>query len=181
MAQIELKTKPDCKAVSRQSGTEGMDPLNHTACSVDKTGRGRVVIWIVLPAMFATTNMSIPSLKRRVSQMSHVERHATMTNLPSPSSVRRPARIIGVFLILQNVRLSLQCEPQRLDRGGDESNEDTYLKTSVINTTPSPATCPEDLLQRYLAAKGHQADPYYRIGTLGARSFRVNNHEVFNE
>lgn len=97
------------------------------------------MIWIVLPAMFATINMSIPSLKGRVSQMSRVERHAAMTNLPSPSSVWRPAGIIGVFLILQYVRLPLQCETQRLDRGGKESNEDTDLKSSChqYNTFPS--------------------------------------------
>jgi hypothetical protein len=32
-----------------------------TACNVDSTGSGRVVIWMVLPTMFATTNMSMPS------------------------------------------------------------------------------------------------------------------------
>ena len=41
-AHIELKTRPD-------------------ACRVERTGRGRVVIWMVLPTMFATTNMSMPS------------------------------------------------------------------------------------------------------------------------
>ena len=30
------------------------------ACSVDRTGSGRVVIWIVLPMRFEATNMSIP-------------------------------------------------------------------------------------------------------------------------
>ena len=74
--------------------------MNHTACSVDKTGRGSVVIWIVLPAIFETMNMSIPSLHRRISQMSHTERHAALTNLPSPSPVWRPAGVIGVFFIL---------------------------------------------------------------------------------
>lgn len=41
-AHIELKTRPD-------------------ACRVERTGRGRVVIWMVLPTMLATMNMSMPS------------------------------------------------------------------------------------------------------------------------
>lgn len=53
------------------------------------------------------------------------------TKLPSPSSVWRPAGIIGVFLILQYVRLPLQCETQRLDRGGKESNEDTDYNATL--------------------------------------------------
>lgn len=69
------------------------------------------MIWIVLPAMFETMNMSIPSLKRRVSSTSYAQRYIALTNLPSPSSVRRPAGIIGVFPIFYDVRLSLQCEP----------------------------------------------------------------------
>ena len=84
----------------------------------------------MLPAIFEATKMSIPSLERRVSQMSHTETYATLTNLPSPSSVWWTAGIIGAFLILQYVRLSLQCEAQGLDRSGDESNEDTDLKDS---------------------------------------------------
>ena len=61
VAQIELNTRPDCRIVSSHPDTEKTP--DHTACSVDKTGRGRVVIWIVLPAMFEIMNMSIPSLK----------------------------------------------------------------------------------------------------------------------
>ena len=41
-AHIELKTRPE-------------------ACRVERTGSGRVVIWMVLPTMFATMNMSMPS------------------------------------------------------------------------------------------------------------------------
>ena len=80
--------------------------------------------------MFETMNMSIPSLKEEVSHISqsYADRCAAPTNLPSPSSVRRPAGIIRIFLVLQYVRLSLQCEAQGLDRSGDESNKDTGLK-----------------------------------------------------
>ena len=84
----------------------------------------------MLPAIFETMNMSIPSLKEIISQMFQSERYAAPTNLPSPSSVRRPARIIGIFLILQYVGLALQCEAQGLDRSGNESNEDTDLRDS---------------------------------------------------
>jgi len=33
----------------------------HTACKVDRTGRGSVVIWMVLPTRFDRMNMPIPS------------------------------------------------------------------------------------------------------------------------
>ena len=46
VAQIELKTSPD-------------------ACNVERTGKGRVVIWIVLPTKFEIINMPIPSCHRR--------------------------------------------------------------------------------------------------------------------
>ncbi len=62
VAQMELKTSPDCavsavrvKLSNRRAGRR------HTACSVDRTGRGRVVICIVLPSRFETMNISIPS------------------------------------------------------------------------------------------------------------------------
>lgn len=35
--------------------------FRRTACKVDSTGRGRVVIWIVLPTMLEMTNMDIPT------------------------------------------------------------------------------------------------------------------------
>ena len=46
VAHIELKTRPD-------------------ACSVDSTGNGSVVIWIVLPTRFEIINIPIPSCHRR--------------------------------------------------------------------------------------------------------------------
>ncbi len=67
---------------------------------------------MVLPAMFEVMNMSIPSLKSRISKMLHAERNAALSNLPSPSSVRRPPGVIGIFLILQYVGFSLQREAQ---------------------------------------------------------------------
>ena len=42
-----------------------------------------------------------------------------------------------------------------------------------------PASYAEDLLQRCLAAKGHQADPYYRIGTMSTRGVLVIDWGVF--
>lgn len=45
-AHIELKTRPD-------------------ACNVERTGSGRVVIWIVLPTKFDMINIPIPSCHRR--------------------------------------------------------------------------------------------------------------------
>ena len=46
LAHIELKTSPD-------------------ACKVERTGKGRVVIWIVLPTKLDMINMPIPSCHRR--------------------------------------------------------------------------------------------------------------------
>lgn len=46
VAQAVLKTKPD-------------------ACRVDRTGKGKVVICMVLPTMFETKNMNIPICHRR--------------------------------------------------------------------------------------------------------------------
>lgn len=46
VAHIELKTRPD-------------------ACSVDSTGNGNVVIWIVLPTRFEIMNIPMPSCHRR--------------------------------------------------------------------------------------------------------------------
>ena len=46
VAHIELKTSPE-------------------ACKVDRTGKGRVVIWIVLPTRFEIINMAIPSCHLR--------------------------------------------------------------------------------------------------------------------
>ena len=47
VAHIELKTSPE-------------------AWSVERTGNGSVVIWIVLPIKFAITNMPMPSCHRRL-------------------------------------------------------------------------------------------------------------------
>ena len=33
----------------------------HTACSVERTGSGSVVIWMLLPTRLDTMNMSMPS------------------------------------------------------------------------------------------------------------------------
>ena len=46
VAQMELKTRPE-------------------ACSVESTGSGSVVIWIVLPSRFETINIAMPSCQRR--------------------------------------------------------------------------------------------------------------------
>jgi hypothetical protein len=46
VAHMELKTRPE-------------------ACSVDNTGRGSVVIWIVLPTRFDIMNIPMPSCHRR--------------------------------------------------------------------------------------------------------------------
>lgn len=46
VAQMELKTSPE-------------------ACKVERTGRGRVVIWMELPTRLLTMNMSIPSCHLR--------------------------------------------------------------------------------------------------------------------
>ena len=45
----------------------------------------------------------------------------------------------------------------------------------------APASYHQDLLQRCLAAKGRQADPYYRIGAKGARIVLEVDREVFDE
>ena len=47
---------------------ESCGKIKRTACNVDKTGSGRVVIWIVLPTRLATMNMSMPSFSIAVSQ-----------------------------------------------------------------------------------------------------------------
>ena len=80
------------------------------------------------------------------------------------------------------MRFSLQCEPQGLDRGGDESNENPNLRfmISVYTTPPAPASCPYNLPQHCLAARGHLAGPYYRIGAVVARVIRVINRKVFD-
>jgi hypothetical protein len=57
-AHIVLKTSPDYStSAKKQLGALGA----HTACKVDRTGSGSVVIWMVLPTRFATTNMAMPS------------------------------------------------------------------------------------------------------------------------
>ena len=67
-----------------------------TACRVLSTGSGRVVIWMVLPTMLETMNMSIPSLKA-VNGLVPIQYFTTY--LPSPSLVRRPPCVLKLFLI----------------------------------------------------------------------------------
>lgn len=55
---MELKTRPDLiRSTPDRSQYYGL----HTACRVESTGKGNVVIWIVLPTRFAMMNMSMPS------------------------------------------------------------------------------------------------------------------------
>ena len=60
VAQMELKTKPDYQNFNKHPTIYKL--IEHTACRVDRTGSGSVVIWMVLPTTLETTNMSMPNL-----------------------------------------------------------------------------------------------------------------------
>jgi hypothetical protein len=121
-AHIELKTRPD-------------------ACRVDRTGRGRVVIWMVLPTTFAMTNMSMPSYAGRSARRACMVswRHSY---LPSPALIWGSPLVVIVLLFFQEMRLSLQRETDALDAGGNEADDYSQLQTPYqpsINGSPGLA------------------------------------------
>lgn len=61
MAKMVLKTRPDYMTLYQKGLRTSRRWEMLTAWSVERTGSGSVVIWIVLPTMFETTNISIPS------------------------------------------------------------------------------------------------------------------------
>jgi hypothetical protein len=48
--------------------------------------------------------------------------------LPPPSPVWRPPLVFIFFLLLEQMRLALQREPDALDGGRDEADEDSNLR-----------------------------------------------------
>ena len=47
--------------------------------------------------------------------------------LPSPSAMGRPSIKVGIFLVLEYMRLALQGETQALHTGRDQAHEDSNL------------------------------------------------------
>ena len=97
----------------------------YTAWSVDKTGKGRVVIWIVLPMIFETTNMSKPSYTYR-SIPEYIL--SAQSYLPSAPFIWRAPYVLDIFLIFENVGLPLQSQPNALDTGWDKADDYTQLE-----------------------------------------------------
>lgn len=85
---------------------------------------------MVLPTMFATTNISMPSCCIQVSTVLvlQTKRHA---DLPPATLVRRSPLIVVVLLFLEQMRLALQGQADALDAGGGEANDYTDLLGAV--------------------------------------------------
>lgn len=61
-----LNTSPDYStSPSATDLRRGMEGETLTAWSVERTGSGSVVIWMVLPTILEITNMPIPTCHRR--------------------------------------------------------------------------------------------------------------------
>lgn len=80
----------------------------HTACRVDRTGSGRVVIWIVLPTRFAIMNMSMPSCVAQCQRKILPKRSVIVSYLPAAASVGRTADMVFFLLLFEQMRLALQ-------------------------------------------------------------------------
>lgn len=101
-----------------------------TACSVDNTGSGSVVICIVLPTMFEMTNISMPILRKSQQRTGDPERPLPLhfhAYLPSSASVGRSSDIIRMLLVLENVRLALERQSDGLQTGRDQPDNDANL------------------------------------------------------
>lgn len=114
LAHIELKTRPDycCQRDLYAGGVE-----LHTACRVESTGRGSVVIWMVLPTRFAMMNMSMPSYAARRQREASEKRVAILSYLPAAAPVGRTANMVFFLLLFEQMRLALQGQADALDAG----------------------------------------------------------------